>query len=144
MFFTNQLAVYAAALWWGSFSTVGFWVVPLLFVKLENKTQAGTFAAQLFTVQVWITLLTSGMLFLCHCLGRRSNRQPYQRFIPLILLVGITTALVQQWWITPHIVARDNHQLWHRLGGITYVVQWLCATVMVWWFSGHHTQKDKN
>ena len=32
--------------------------------------------------------------------------------------------------VAPHIVARDNLALWHRVGSGMYLVQWICAAVV--------------
>ena len=46
-----RLPAFIAALWWGSLSTVGFLVVPLLFVHLPTPAMAGAMAARLFAAQ---------------------------------------------------------------------------------------------
>ena len=46
-----RLPVFAAALWWGSLTTTGFVVVPLLFAHLPTPALAGQTAARLFTAQ---------------------------------------------------------------------------------------------
>ncbi|RYF44389.1 MAG: DUF4149 domain-containing protein, partial [Comamonadaceae bacterium] len=44
----DRFALLIAALWWGSLTTVGFLVVPMLFARLGNPAVAGNFAGQLF------------------------------------------------------------------------------------------------
>lgn len=53
----DRVALMLAALWWGSLTTIGFLVVPMLFARLGNPSVAGNFAAQLFEAQSWIALL---------------------------------------------------------------------------------------
>jgi hypothetical protein len=36
-------------------------------------------------------------------------------------------AVLVGWVVAPRIVAREDLQLWHRLGSAMYLVQWLCA-----------------
>ena len=40
-------------------------------------------------------------------------------------------ALLVEWGVAPHIVARDNLALWHRVGTGMYVAQWICAGVVL-------------
>ena len=41
----DRVALMLAALWWGSLTTIGFLVVPMLFARLGNPSVAGNFAA---------------------------------------------------------------------------------------------------
>ena len=36
-------------------------------------------------------------------------------------------ALLSEFGVAPHIIARDNLRLWHSLGTGFYVLQWFCA-----------------
>jgi hypothetical protein len=36
-------------------------------------------------------------------------------------------ALLVEFAVAPHIVARDNLALWHRVGSAMYFAQWACA-----------------
>ena len=47
----QRLPVLLAALWWGSLTTIGFLVVPMLFAYLPTPAMAGSMAAKLFTAQ---------------------------------------------------------------------------------------------
>ena len=58
-----RLQIFLAALWWGSLTTVGFMVVPMLFMHLETLAIAGQMAAKLFSAQTWLAL-TCGILLL--------------------------------------------------------------------------------
>ena len=49
------LAPWLAALWWGSLTTLGALVVPLLFVHLPSPALAGGMAAKLFAAQTWLS-----------------------------------------------------------------------------------------
>jgi hypothetical protein len=53
----QRLELFVAALWWGSLTTLGFGVVPLLFARLGSPAQAGQMAAQLFSAQTWVWLV---------------------------------------------------------------------------------------
>lgn len=121
-----------AALWWGSLTTIGFLVVPLLFAYLPTPALAGGMAARLFTAQTWVSLLC-GMLLLL--LSRRDQdavaAQRFQRAL-LPVLAGMVLAALGEWIVAPHIVARDNLALWHRVGSGLYLLQWLCAGLSFW------------
>lgn len=124
-----SLAVWVAALWWGSLTTVGFGVVPMLFANLPSPAIAGNMAAKLFAAQTWVAL-GCGLTLL---LALRSN-QPLAPVIKarsaLVFVVGgMLLALLSQYGVAPHIVARDNLALWHSVGTALYVAQWLCAGV---------------
>jgi hypothetical protein len=120
-------AVWIAALWWGSLTTVGFYVVPMLFAYLPTPALAGNMAGQLFSAQTWVAVVC-GLLLL---LNSRSN-EPLTQFrqaLPAIFYVvsGMFLALLSEFVVAPHIIARDNLRLWHSLGTGMYALQWVCA-----------------
>ena len=49
----SRVTLFAAALWWGSLSAIGFLAVPLLFRYLPSPAMAGQTAAKLFAAQTW-------------------------------------------------------------------------------------------
>lgn len=123
----GALSVWAAAFWWGSLTTVGFYVVPMLFANLPTPAVAGTMAAKLFATQTWIALACGFYLLIIS----RSN-WPVARVnkgqAALVFIVGgMLLALLSHYAVAPHIVARDNLKLWHSVGTAMYVAQWLCA-----------------
>ena len=48
----------------------------------------------------------------------------------LFVVGGVLLALLVEFGVTPHIVARDNLALWHGVGTAMYLVQWICAAVV--------------
>ena len=121
--YRHQAALWVAAAWWASLTMLGFVVVPLLFMFLPTPAMAGTMAGHLFTAQTWIsTACTLGLLALHKTPGVPTT--PW-RFACVVL--GLGCAAAAEWIAAPHIVARDNLALWHRLGSGMYLVQWLCA-----------------
>ena len=117
------MVVWVAAAWWASLTMLGFVVVPLLFSYLPTPAMAGTMAGHLFSAQTWISMACAGgLLALQHAPGFKSQARR-AAFIAL----GLACALAAEWVVAPHIVARDNLALWHRLGSAMYLVQWLCA-----------------
>jgi hypothetical protein len=132
----QRLPLWAAALWWGSLTALGAWIVPLLFAHLPTPALAGGMAAKLFTVQTWVALVCG----LCLLVSLRSNQPPalVAPASPAIILIvsGMLLALLVEFAVAPRIVLRENLRLWHSLGSGMLLLQWLCATGTVWVLSG--------
>ena len=126
-----RLQVFLAALWWGSLTTVGFMVVPMLFVHLETPAIAGQMAAKLFSAQTWLALACGVLLLLA---AKRQNLDQAHTPSPWVI-AGMLLALLIELAVKPHIMARDNLALWHNLGSAFYVLQWLCAGKVLWTLS---------
>ena len=123
-----RLQIFLAALWWGSLTTVGFMVVPMLFVHLETPAIAGQMAAKLFSDQTWLALVCGILLLLA---AKRENLD--QAHTPSAWgIAGMVLALLIELAVKPHIMARDNMALWHNLGTAFYLLQWLCAGKVLW------------
>jgi hypothetical protein len=130
--FMDRVPLWLSALWWGSLSTIGFLVVPLLFAQLPSPALAGATAAKLFTAQTWVSLLC-GLLLLF--LSRRQTQGAAPRMSQAALLFvigGMLLALLAEFAVAPRIMARENLALWHSLGSTMYLLQWLCASVTFW------------
>jgi Domain of unknown function (DUF4149) len=126
-----RLQIFLAALWWGSLTTVGFMVVPMLFVHLETPAIAGQMAAKLFSAQTWLALACGILLLLA---AKRQNIDKAHAPSPWVI-AGMLLALLIELAVKPHIMARDNLALWHNLGSAFYVLQWLCAGKVLWTMS---------
>ena len=128
----GRVAAFAAALWWGSLTAVGFMVVPLLFKFLPTPAMAGHMAAKLFTAQTWVSVACGIVLLLVS----RSDRPPAQarraQAALVFIVLGMLLALLIEFAVAPRIVARENLRLWHGAGSVMYVVQWLCSAVVLW------------
>jgi hypothetical protein len=127
----DRAPIWLAALWWGSLSTVGFLVVPLLFVHLPTPAMAGAMAAKLFTAQTWVSVVCGLLLLL---LSRREKYPEQANTVPAALIFiagGMLLALLLEFAVAPRIVTRENLALWHRVGTGMYVLQWLCAAVVL-------------
>ena len=122
-----RLSLWLAALWWGSLGTIGFGVVPLLFVHLPTPAMAGAMAAKLFAAQTWVSVVCGLLL----ALSRRSHPD---KVPPVMVFVagGMLLALLAEFAVAPRILARDNIALWHRVGSGMYLAQWLCACATLW------------
>lgn len=132
--FLLRLPLWAAALWWGSLTTIGFLAVPLLFVHLPSPAMAGGMAAKLFTAQTWVTVACTLLLLLAS--RPREDAQEGTlgplHAVRLTVVGGLLLALLAEFAIAPRIVARENLALWHRAGTAMYVLQWFCAAITFW------------
>ena len=124
------LQIWVAALWWGSLTTIGFMVVPLLFVYLPTPAVAGNMAAKLFFAQTWVS--TASTLLLLIVFKKFDNTQtnnPNSRRAVVFISTGFILALLSEFWISPRIVLRENLSFWHTTGSVMYFLQWLCASM---------------
>jgi hypothetical protein len=128
----QRLPGIAAALWWGSLTTIGFVVVPLLFANLPTPAMAGNMAARLFTAQTWISI---GCTLFLMALSR-SEHAPAQaqrtQVAIFFIVLGLLLALLAEFGVAPRIVARENLKLWHAVGSAMYLAQWACAGTVLW------------
>jgi hypothetical protein len=128
----QRAAAFAAALWWGSLSAIGFIAVPVLFARLPTPAQAGNTAAVLFTAQTWVSL-ACGLVLLFASRSRGGHAGlGWARGALGFVLAGVLLALLSEFAVAPHIVARDNLRLWHSVGSALYFAQWVCAGVTLW------------
>ena len=119
-----------AAVWWGSLTALGAWVVPLLFAHAPTKAVAAGLAVHLFSAQAWVGLVC-GLLSLSA--QRYMDRVRGQAHVPsALILAAMMMAAIVEWGIAPRIVARENMLLWHSLGTAFWVLQWGCLTAHVW------------
>lgn len=123
----RHLPVLVAALWWGSLTTIGFLVVPLLFAHLPSPTVAGHVAAKLFAAQTWVTVACCLVLLLASRPGNAVAQYPWAQAAMPFILGGLLLALLNQYGVAPRIVARQELRLWHSVGTVMYVLQWGCA-----------------
>jgi hypothetical protein len=123
-----RLQTFLAALWWGSLTTLGFMVVPMLFVHLETPAMAGQMAAKLFSAQTWLAMFCGIVLLAA---AKRDNIDHPHTPSPWVM-AGMLLALLIELAVKPHIMARDNMALWHNLGSAFYVLQWGCAGKVLW------------
>jgi len=126
----HSLPLWLTALWWGSLTTVGFLVVPLLFVHLPTPAMAGGMAAKLFTAQTTVSVVCGLVLLMLFRQKQAPALVDTAQSATLFVVGGVLLALLVEFGVTPHILARDNLVLWHRVGTGMYVVQWLCAGVV--------------
>lgn len=137
-----RLSLFAAALWWGSLTVVGFLVVPLLFALLPTPAMAGNVAARLFTAQTWVSVVCGLVLILVNRPGGASAMVRRVDAALVFVLLGLVLALLVEFAVAPHIRARDNLRLWHSVGTVMYTVQWLCAAAVLWRMGAHVQERS--
>ena len=130
-------------------TTLGFFVVPILFQHLPNKALAGNMAARLFDVQTWVSV-GCGLVLLLILRPKRfenqldtENTSKYDEnmsiagvFIAygaiLFVALGMLMSLLVAFGVSPRIVAREHLMLWHAVGSLMYLAQWVCAGMVLW------------
>ena len=126
----RSLPLWLAAAWAMSLTTLGFFVVPMLFANLPTPAMAGGIAAKLFSAQTGVSTICALLLLMCF---RSEKLAPSARVIPactMLALAGALLALLVEFGVSPRIVARDNLALWHGVGSAMYFAQWLCALLV--------------
>jgi len=119
-----------AAAWWGSLSTVGFFVVPMLFAHLPSPAMAGAMAGHLFSAQTVVSTVCGMVLLLIFRSIRVPELAQQAQTATLFVVAGVLLALLVEFGVSPHILARDNLALWHRVGSAMVFAQWVCAGVV--------------
>lgn len=127
----QRLPLLAAALWWGSLSTVGFLVVPMLFAHLSTPAVAGAMAAKLFAAQTWVSVCCALVLLLISRPKGAVAQYPWAQAAMVFIVGGMLLALVSQYGVAPRIVARQDLRLWHSVGTVLYALQWVCALMVL-------------
>ena len=128
----SRLPALLAALWWGSLTTIGLLVVPLLFAHLPSPAMAGGMAARLFAAQTWVTVVCCVLLLLISRPKGEVTQYPWAQAAMVFIVGGLLLALLVQFGVAPRIVARQDLRLWHSVGSVMYALQWCCALVVLW------------
>ncbi|MFN7857286.1 MAG: DUF4149 domain-containing protein [Acidovorax sp.] len=128
----DRLPALAAALWWGSLTTVGLLVVPMLFAHMPSPSMAGHMAAKLFAAQTWVTVGCCLVLLLRSKARHATVQHAWAQAVMAFVLGGLLLALVNQFGVAPRIVARQELRLWHSVGTVMYAAQWACALAVLW------------
>ncbi len=143
-----RACLWLAALWWGSLTTLGFGVVPLLFVHLPTPALAGGMAARLFSAQTWVSAVCGVLLLMlmarqdrtasaAHFIQKKEENTAvapvlYEKYATIFITAGILLAFLAEFAVAPRIVARENLKLWHTVGSAMYLLQWVCAGTALW------------
>ena len=129
----KRLPAFIAALWWGSLGTVGFLVVPLLFLHLPTPAMAGAMAARLFAAQTWVSVTCCMLLLLISRPKGEVTQYPWARAAIVFIVGGLLLALLVQFGVAPRNLARQDLRLWHSVGSVMYLAQWVCAFTVLWY-----------
>lgn len=135
----ERVPVFAAALWWGSLSAIGFMVVPMLFAHLPTPAMAGNMAARLFEAQTYISIACCACLMVLSKRKHAENQEQWAQAAMVFVIGGLLLALLVQFGVAPRIVARENLRIWHAVGSGMYLVQWLCAGITLWITAGRQS-----
>jgi len=132
----SALAIWAAALWWGALTSVGFGVVPMLFANLPTPAMAGAMAAKLFSALTWLAVGCGMLLLIIFRLNQPLALINKARVAIFFVAFGMLLALLSEYAVAPRIVARQDLRLWHSVGTVLYALQWVCAGVTFWMLAG--------
>lgn len=132
MHWKARLPILAAALWWGSLTAIGFVAVPILFANAPSAWIAGTLAGRLFSGQTWLSLACGIVVLMGARDPEGTPRIGWAQGAVAYVLLGLLAALLQEFAIAPHILARQDLAFWHSAGTALYAGQWLCALVVLW------------
>lgn len=125
-----------AAIWWGSLSSLGFVVVPLLFVHLGSPAAAGAMAAKLFNAQTWLSTACAMLMLLVFNKKDEPALSPYAQAAIKFVVAGLLLAWLIEFGVAARIVSAraegGNLKFWHGLGSAMMLGQWLCAGLALW------------
>ena len=91
---------------------------------------AGSMAGHLFSAQTAVSTVCGLVLLLIFRSDRLPDLAEQARAATLFVVAGVLLALLVEFGVSPHIVARENLVLWHRVGSAMYFAQWICASVV--------------
>ena len=111
---------------------IGFLVVPLLFARLPTPAMAGNMAGGLFQAQTWISLVCGLVLLISGQSGRVTPLALRSPTVFMFITGGMLLALLSEFAVAPHILARENLRLWHGLGSAMFALQFLFASFVFW------------
>ena len=126
----RNMPVWVAAVWWGSLSTLGFLVVPMLFAHLPSPAMAGGMAAKLFSAQTAISTVCGVVLLILFKSNKVLAPADVALSATLFVVGGVLMALLVEFGVSPRILARENLAMWHGVGMGMHVAQWVCAAVV--------------
>ena len=145
---TQRIFSLISGLWVGSFITIGFVVVPILFSSLGDRQVAGLVAANLFKVTAYSGVLISTILMvMSNFLVRQDlNQYRFARWLLLGMLactVGAAFILIpwmnslrdQALYLGLSVRESSNAALFNRLHGassILFLTQAILGVMLVW------------
>jgi hypothetical protein len=145
---TQRVFNLISGLWVGSFITIGFLVVPILFSSLGDRQVAGMVAASLFITTAYLGVVASTLLLIIASNLVRQGKNHY-RIVRWILLGMFACAVAAAFIIIPWMnslrdqalylglsVPESTHApLFNRLHGVSsilFMIQALLGVALVW------------
>lgn len=114
-------------------SALSLVAVPLAFAHFGNPALAGPYAAKLFQLQSWSSLLVALSLLLwvrTQARQAQSTANLPETLLPWLLLAALA-ALLQEFGVAQRILSArslgGDLRLWHGLGTCLVLLQWACA-----------------
>jgi hypothetical protein len=145
---TQRIFSLISGLWVGSFITIGFLVVPVLFSSLGDRQVAGMVAANLFTTTAYIGVALSAFLMVTASHLVRQGRDHYRiaRWILLgMLACTVAAAFIIIPWMDSlrgqalysglSVRESTNATLFARLHGVSsaiFMIQAALGLTLVW------------
>jgi hypothetical protein len=145
---TQRIFCLISGLWVGSFITIGFLVVPILFSSLGDRQVAGLVAANLFKATAYCGVVICTILMVMSNYLVRQELNPYRltRWLLLVMLactVGAAFILIpwmnslrdQALYLGLSVRESTNAALFNRLhsaSSILFMIQAILGLVLVW------------
>lgn len=131
-----RVGILAAALWWGSLTSLGCVVVPMLFLHMGTPASAGAMAAKLFSAQAWMGIGCAMLMLLVFNQKDEETQAASAHSAIKFIVAGLLLALLVEFGAAPRIASAraegGSLRLWHGLGSAMLVAQWLCAGWTLW------------
>lgn len=145
---TQRIFSILSGLWVGSFITVGFLVVPVLFSSLGDRQVAGIVAASLFKTTAYTGVALSGFLMVMANYLVRQGHQ-YYRLTRLILLGMLACTIGAAFIIIPWMNSLRDQALYaglsvrestnailfgrlHGISSVLFMIQSALGLLLVW------------
>lgn len=90
--FAWQASNFLLAFWWGLLTTVGFFVVPLLFAYLDTTQAAGRMAAILFRTQDYVAWVCAGFLIIFYLLNWPASQWNAAQAATFLIAFSVVTS----------------------------------------------------
>ena len=110
----QRLFTVISGLWVGSFVSIGFLVVPVLFMAMGDRQLAGLIAANLFKLTAYIGVGVCGLLMVMVNQLIKSGGSSY-RLIRWILLLMLVCVVLAAFLIIPWMSSLRDQALLHGL-----------------------------
>lgn len=142
--FADALYSIAIACWVGGLLGIGYVAVPVLFMRLADRSLAGYLAGDMFAIGGWIGIVCGCYLltYLFRAHGRAALRNGVTRLVALMLLIG----MVGQFILQPTIATiraqalplpvmqsafAESFARWHGASSVLYLIEFCLGIALV-------------